>query len=379
MNEKTKKVLFLTGTRADFGKIKPLIDTVNSLNGFEYDIFVTGMHLLSRYGSTYLEVQKSGYKNIHKYMNQHIDEPMEMILANTIQGLSRYIHERRPDLIVVHGDRVEALAGAIAGSLNNILVAHVEGGERSGTIDELIRHSVTKLSHIHLVANQEARNRVIQLGELSEAVFAIGSPDIDVMKSKTLPSIEASKLKYKIDFDDYHIVMFHPVTTEFESMEKYSKNLVDALLKSKENFVVIYPNNDHGTNEILETYEFIKNKPNFKIFPSIAFEHFLTLIENSKSIIGNSSAGIREAPVYGVPTINIGTRQNARHMAESIFNVDYESVNILNAIKKIGLLREEIKPTESFGAGNSAKEFALLLNTKEFWKISAQKTFVDLS
>ena len=373
-----KNILFLSGTRADFGKLKSLIQSVDDTEGFEYTIFVTGMHLLSKYGSTYKEIEKSGFHNTYKFINQYLGEPMDMILANTIQGLSHYVCEEKPDMIVVHGDRVEALAGAIVGSLNNILVAHIEGGERSGTIDELIRHSVSKLSHIHFVANEEAKTRLLQLGESNESIVVFGSPDIDVMKSNSLPSLESVKEYYSIPFSDYHIVMFHPVTTEVENVELYANNLVDALLSfEKENFIVIYPNNDHGTNEILRVYQRLENQKNIKLFPSIRFESFLVLTEEAKSIIGNSSAGIREAPIYGVPTLNIGTRQNLRYLSPSIFNSTYETEEIVSNIKQILLLEERYEASEYFGKGNSAELFIEMLGSDSLWSISPQKIFHD--
>ncbi len=159
----TGKILFLTGTRADFGKLKPLIQSVDATDAFDVAVFITGMHTLSRYGYTLDEVYRvlpehrlrDGTRSVYVYHNQVLGEPMERVLASTIEGLSRYVTEFRPNLIVVHGDRVEALAGAIVGALRNILVAHIEGGEVSGTVDELIRHAVTKMSHIHFVANDE--------------------------------------------------------------------------------------------------------------------------------------------------------------------------------------------------------------------------------
>lgn len=373
-----KNILFLSGTRADFGKLKSLIQRVDDTEGFEYKIFVTGMHLLSKYGSTYKEIEKSGFHNTYKFINQYLGEPMDMILANTIQGLSHYVCEEKPDMIVVHGDRVEALAGAIVGSLNNILVVHIEGGERSGTIDELIRHSVSKLSHIHFVANEEAKARLLQLGESDESIVVFGSPDIDAMKSDSLPSLNSVKEYYDIPFSEYHIVMFHPVTTEVDEVEVYANNLVDALLSfEKENFIVIYPNNDHGTNEILRVYERLENKKNIKLFPSIRFESFLVLTEEAKSIIGNSSAGIREAPIYGVPTLNIGTRQNLRYLSPSIFNSSYEKEDIVSNIKQILLLKERYEPSEYFGKGNSSELFIERLMSDELWSISPQKIFHD--
>ncbi len=373
-----KKIVFLTGTRADFGKIKSLIRIVDELKGFESKLFVTGMHLMDRYGATFKEIEEAGFKNINKFFNQHTGEPMEMILANTIHGLSRYVHETKPDMIVIHGDRVEALAGAIVGSMNNIHVAHIEGGERSGTIDELLRHSITKLSHIHLVANEEAKERVLQLGEDPRSVFIIGSADIDYMKSDRLPSLDEVMRRYEIPFSDYHIVLFHPVTTEVESIGRYASNLVEAMLATDDNYVVIYPNNDTGTREILQAYAKLENNPKIRIYPSIRFEYFLTLIHHAKSLIGNSSAGIREAPIFGVPSVNIGTRQSNRFKGPSIVDSSYEIESIRISIQNASKLTERFSPCEYFGCGDSAKRFQKILISPGLWKLPIQKEFYDM-
>lgn len=375
----TKKIVFLTGTRADFGKLKSLIYAVDELDGFEYSIFITGMHMMDRYGKTYKEIEGSGFKNIHKYFNQHAGEPMEMILANTIHGLSRYIHEVKPDMLVIHGDRVEALAGAIVGSMNNIRVAHIEGGERSGTIDELLRHSITKLSHLHLVANQEAKDRVIQLGESPESVFIIGSADIDYMKSDKLPPLNEVLDHYDIPFSNYNVLLFHPVTTEINVIREYSDNLVDAIIQSKENYVVVYPNNDTGTDEILDAYSKFENNSRIRLFPSLKFESFLTLLHNAKMLIGNSSAGIREAPIFGIPSINIGTRQSNRFKGPSIIDCSYKTEDILLTIQRVSNQKSDFPKSEYFGSGDSAVRFKVVLRSPEVWKQSVQKKFNDLS
>ena len=178
-----KKIIFITGTRADFGKLKSLIDISIKSKNFKVYIFCTGMHLQKKYGQTVDEIKKNGYENIFEFINYSSETTMDQTLAKTVLGLSDFIKNTHPDLIVVHGDRLEALAGAIVGSFNNILVSHIEGGEVSGTIDDSIRHAVTKLSHIHFVSNEEAKNRVIQLGEKRESIKVIGSPDIDILKS----------------------------------------------------------------------------------------------------------------------------------------------------------------------------------------------------
>ncbi len=375
---KSKEILFLSGTRADFGKLKALINGVIKSDSLNYKIFVTGMHLLNQYGNTFQEIEKSGFTRVHKYINQYIGEPMEMVLANTVHGLSRYVHQNKPDLIVIHGDRIEALAGAIVGSMNNILVAHIEGGERSGTIDELIRHSVSKLSHIHFVANNEAKQRLLQMGENCESIFVIGSPDIDVMKSSNLPCINSVKSHYAIPFETYSIVLFHPVTTELDEIKCQINNLVSALIKTNRQYIVIFPNNDPGTKTIIDAYERICDNDNFRIFPSIRFENFLTFIKHAKSVIGNSSAGIHEAPIYGVPTINIGSRQNDRFKYKSIHDCSYDIKDIISKINQIYSKQTKYTNSSYFGIGNSASSFIKLLESRSIWNVSCQKIFQDI-
>ena len=214
MGPTRRNILFISGTRADFGKLKPLILRIKSENRFEVQVFTTGMHMLSRYGSTWQEVATVMGGALHPFLNQGPKDSMDQVLAKTISGISDYVRERSPDLIVVHGDRVEALAGAIVGSLNNTLVAHIEGGELSGTVDEILRHAISKLSQIHFVANEAAANRLLRMGESPSSVHTIGSPDIDILKSPDLPTSIEAKTHYEINFEEYNIVILHPVTTE---------------------------------------------------------------------------------------------------------------------------------------------------------------------
>ena len=371
-----KNILFLTGTRADFGKIKTLIEVLSGDKRFNVHVFVTGMHMQELYGSTYIEVERCGFKNIYKFVNATSESTMDLTLAKTIEGLSRYIREFRIDLVVVHGDRVEALAGAIVGSLNNILVAHIEGGEISGTVDDLIRHAVSKMSHAHFVANEEAKRRLIQLGESENSIFIIGSPDMDVMFSENLPDIQTVKSYYTIPFEKYGIVMYHPVTTEYNNTKENAENLVNVLLEDKRNYVVIYPNNDLGSTEILTEYKRLTDNARFRIFPSIRFEYFLTLLRNADFIIGNSSAGIREAPAYGIPSIDIGTRQQNRATAASIIKCGNSCQEIRNAINSVE--KCNANKVILFGDGKSSLHFHEVLSLNEFWKIAHQKKFNDL-
>jgi UDP-N-acetylglucosamine 2-epimerase (hydrolysing) len=371
-----KKIAFLSGTRADFGKIKSLLQILEQEANFEPHIFVTGMHLQQKYGFTVMEIEKSGFQYIHTFDNQTSQGTMDLNLARTVEGFSTYIKKLKPAMIVVHGDRIETMAGAIVGALNNVLVAHIEGGEISGTVDELIRHAVSKLSHIHFVSNATAARRLEQMGELSESIFEIGSPDVDIMFSGNLPNITEVKRYYEIPFDSYAVAMFHSVTTEIEQMEENAKNFVEALLQDDGNYVIIYPNNDLGCDAIFEAYEQLNKNSRFRIFPSIRFEYFLILLKKSQFIIGNSSAGIREAPYYGIPTINVGSRQQNRSVHSDIIHCSYQTNSIGSAITAAKQKRVS-SPSSSFGGGNSASLFLDALKNKNLWQLSNQKQFRD--
>lgn len=382
----SRKVLFLTGTRADFGKLKALIQTLESSGDFEVAVFITGMHTLSRYGYTVDEVYRvlsdkrlrDGTRSVYVYHNQAQGEPMEQVLSSTIDGLSRYVSEFRPDLIVVHGDRVEALAGAIVGALRNILVAHVEGGEVSGTVDELIRHAVSKMSHIHFVANDLAKKRLLQLGEHPQAIHVIGSPDVDLMMSDTLPELEEVKRYYDIPHAEYGVVILHPVTTNLVDTAASATAIVDAMIESQHEFVVIYPNNDEGCELIFSEYRRFEGNPRVKLIPSMRVEYFLVLLRESRFLLGNSSAGIRECPVFGVPAINVSSRQTGRASTACVIQVSGTREAIAKALEEAWSTPQTFSPDMTFGSGNSAERFLTVLASESFWGVSTQKLFNDL-
>lgn len=374
-----KKIVFLTGTRADYGKLKSLMKKVEESDKFELHVFVTGMHMLNKYGSTYREVEKDGFKNIYKYINQKSSSShhMDISLSNTIVGLSNYCDEVSPDMIVVHGDRLEALAGAIVGAFNNIKVVHIEGGEVSGTIDESIRHSITKMSHFHLVANEEAKKRIVQLGEREEDIFVFGSPDIDIMYSDNLPTMEQVKERYNIKFDNYSILMYHPVTTEVEQLEENIKHVVDSVIESNKNYIVIYPNNDSGSQIILKEYKRFDGNDRFIVYPSMRFEYFLTILKHCDFIIGNSSSGIREACVYGKVAIDIGNRQKGRYNEiKNIIHSCEDKEEIINCIHKASDII--VEPLSYFGEGNSDNRFLEIIESDNIWSKDIQKRFIDI-
>jgi UDP-N-acetylglucosamine 2-epimerase (hydrolysing) len=370
-----RKLVFLTGTRADYGKIKPLMKSAQATGLFSIDILVTGMHLLPQYGSTVSQVIEDALGEVHFLPNQVSEQTMEISLAKTIEQLSSFFSDHQIDLLIVHGDRIEALAGAIVGALRNIPTAHIEGGEVSGTVDGLIRHSVSKLCHVHFVSNEEAQSRLIQLGENPKSIFVIGSPDIDVMLGEELPTKLEVMERYDIPFENYSILIFHPVTTEVEKIEEQISEVIHAIEGDIQNYVIIKPNNDNGSETIQRYLSRLKGE-RFVHIPSMRFEYFLTLLKESRSIVGNSSAGVREAPYYGVPTVNIGSRQQNRALGPQIFNVAPVSGQIKQAIESA--LKSTREVAYKFGRGNAADKFIEILSSNEKWPIGTDKVFIDV-
>ena len=371
-----KKIVFLTGTRADYGKLKPLITATKNNKKFQPIIIITGMHLKKKYGSTYIQIEND-FKNIkiYKINNYKKNDNMDIILSNTIKYFGKTLKKINPDLVVIHGDRVETLAATIHCNFNNILTSHIEGGEVSGTVDESIRHATTKLSHVHFVSNSKAKNILKRMGEIKKNIYIIGSPEVDIMIGKNLPSKMQVKNRYNIKFDQYAIFLFHPVTTlKNKDIEKQCATLLNVLTKSSKNYIVILPNNDTFSNTILNFIQKLKIYKNIKILPSLRFEYYLTLLKNSEFIIGNSSSGIREAPVYGVKTINLGDRQKNRTDNNSIKNLEFNEKKILKVLKD---LNKPNKKKYIFGRGGSAKKFINVVSKKKFWETSRQKHFVE--
>ncbi|MDA3966761.1 UDP-N-acetylglucosamine 2-epimerase [Helicobacter sp. WB40] len=369
-----KKIVFITGTRADFSKIKSLIHVSNSLNSYKTMIFATGMHLSKKFGYTIKEIYKEGFKNVFEFINHDKYYNMDLAISSTIAGFSRYVAEEKPDLIIVHGDRLESLAAAIVGSFNNILVAHIEGGEISGTIDNSIRHSISKLAHIHLVNDKIARKRLIQMGEHSNSIFIIGSPDLEILYNNKI-SIEMAKSYYNIPYKEYSIVLFHPVTTEILDIKRQSEVLVKALKANRKNYIIIYPNNDLGFEFILENYEKLKKLDNFRIFPLLRFEYFITLLKHSQFIIGNSSCLLKEAPMLSIPAILLGSRQQGRVGENLTIKTEIKYNSILDSIAKI---KNKTIQKNSKITVNSSLRFKKLLTRKTIFDIEKQKTFKDI-
>ena len=328
--------------------------------------------MLSEYGSTHLEIESFSDWD-YRFINQSELDPPYAVFSKTLSGFGDYVREEQPDLIVIHGDRIEAFAGALVGVMNNTLVAHVEGGEVSGTIDDSYRHAISKLAHIHFVSNQDALARLLQLGEDKESVHVVGSPELDLMNSSQLPTLNLVREKYEIPYVEYGVVIFHPVTSEHEKAREQAELLASALIESKKNFVVIESNNDLGSKAIRQVFDKLKVLDSFRVLPSMRFEYFLVLLKNATFMIGNSSSGVREAPHYGVPAINLGSRQLGRIKSSLVLNCEFDQKDILKSIERSLLLPRE--PQSNFGTGESSKLFGEVVSSGSIWSTPIQKIF----
>jgi UDP-N-acetylglucosamine 2-epimerase (hydrolysing) len=371
---KEKKILFITGTRADYGKIEPLAKAAQK-KGFDISFFITGMHMMKQYGETKLEVKKFFGAEFFEFVNQKSGDSLEFILSKTITGFSDFVHEHRPDLVIIHGDRVEALATSIVCAMKYIPSAHIEGGEVSGTIDESIRHCNTKLCSTHFVCSEAAKKRVLKLGEKENTVFNIGSPELDTHSQPSGVSIKEVRARYEIKFNDYGVVIFHPVVSEIDTIGDQAISLFNCLNRSHKNFVVILPNNDPGTDKIFLVLNQLP-KDRFQLIPSMRFNYFSELLKNASALIGNSSSGVREAPFLGLPSLDIGTRQSNRAISSSITACSaFDTQVIENFIKD--QWGKHYETSNEFGTGNSAEKFVSIILDANFWTNTKQKFFVD--
>ncbi len=371
-----RSIAFVTGTRADFGKLSSLIAATHASGRYDVSVLATGMHLEAAYGTTVHEIEKAGFGPLlHRFRNHAGSLRMDQVLARTVTGLGDWIAHAPPDLLVVHGDRVEAMAATLAASLQNVRVAHVEGGELSGTIDEHLRHAITKLCHLHCVSNDEAARRLLQLGEVPESIHVIGSPEVDAMTRPGRPSLAAVLAHYEIPFADYGIVAFHPVTTAPERVAREAAAVFRAARDSGENLVVVQPNSDAGGDAILAELDVLRDLPRVRIFPSIRFSYMLTLLEHARFVLGNSSMGIREAPFFGTPTVNVGTRQTGRSRNPHLVHVDADADAIRAALGALAGVR--LPQVREFGDGGSDARFLRLLDSGVPWSVPVQKHFQE--
>lgn len=385
-----KNICIVTGTRAEYGLLCPLIKKINEDDKLNLQLVVTGMHLSPEFGLTYKQVEEDGYK---------IDEKVEILLSSdtsigisksmglAIISFSEVFDRLKPDMVVVLGDRYEIFSAVSVASISRIPVCHLHGGETTeGAFDENLRHSITKMSYLHFTSTEEYRKRVIQLGESPDRVFNVGAIGIENIKKMNLLSKEELErsINFKLD-KKYSIVTFHPVTLENNTAKNQFKELLLVLDKIKDLKVIFTKANSDTDGRIINNMidEFVlTNKERFISFTSMGSLRYLSAIKYSDVVIGNSSSGIVEVPSFNKPTINIGDRQKGRIQAKSIINCDPIKKEIENAIEKAlsKEFLENIKDVKNpYGDGNvSDKVIEKIKYFLENDKINLKKKFYDL-
>jgi len=366
---KKRKILIVTERRADYSRFKPILSLLHIDQRFEYDLCVTGLHLVKDHGHTINEIKDDGFqiKYQFKMFLEDIDTTGAMVrgLSKALNEITKVIENSKPDIILSGFDIAANLAITIAGAHMNIPVAHIQGGEVSGTIDESIRHAMSKFAHFHFASNKDACERLIKMGENKENVFNVGCPSIDALLSVKDDPYCLKKYNLKTPF---FLVLQHPVTTEYDMAISQMKETINAINKIDEDVLIILPNNDAGYLTMINEI----NKTNYKVIESLGLNDYVNLLKRSEGLIGNSSSGIHETNTFNIPTINIGTRQNGRLRSQNIIDVPHNAEKILNAIKKSKKLKNK-NYEKIYGTGNSSKKIIELLNTLNLNKPVLQK------
>jgi len=379
----------VTGSRAEYGLLRPLIKLIDEDKDLNLQLVVTGMHLSPEFGFTYKEIEKDGFK---------IDEKIEALLSSdsamgisksmglTMIGFADCFSRLRPDMVIILGDRYEAFAATSAATVAKIPVAHLHGGETTeGAFDEGFRHSITKMSYLHFTSTEKYRKRVIQLGEEPSRVFNVGA--IGIENIKKLELFNKDEIEKAIDFKldkDFAMVTFHPVTLESSTAEVQFKELLRAL-DEMQNLKIIFTKANSDTdgriiNQLIDEYV-AKNKDKAIAFTSMGVLRYLSAMKYCNLVIGNSSSGIIEAPSFKIPTINIGDRQKGRIQADSVINCKPITSEVLAAIN-LALskeFKEKIKDIENpYGNGEVSNKIISIIKEFDFHNIGLKKTFYDL-
>lgn len=374
-----KKVCVLTATRAEYGLLKRVILTLQEDAFIDVRVAVTGMHLSPEFGFTYHEIEKDGIK---------IDKKIEILLSSdTAQGVSKsmglalisfgeYFASLKPDMLVVLGDRFETLAVCMAALIERIPIAHIHGGETTeGAIDEAIRHAITKFSYLHFPSTEEYKKRIIQLGEAPERVFNVGALGVENILKEDLTS--KASLEQSLEYSlgaIYAVVTYHPVTLEESTAEMQLKELLDALNEFPQiKYIFTKANADSQgriINQMLEQY--VLNSDKGILVDSLGTQRYLSALKNCAMVIGNSSSGIIEAPLFQIPTINIGDRQKGRIQANSILNCKPKKTEITSAMEKaLQMIENRELPSLALKYGNGTTSVQIV---KEIKKVLTQET-----
>lgn len=344
-----KKICVVTGTRAEYGLLKPLIKRISEDSDVELQIVVTGMHLSPEFGLTYKEIEEDGYTIIDKnemLLSSDTPNGITKSIGLATIGFADIFTRIQPDIVVLLGDRFETYAAATTAMIHRIPIAHIHGGELTeGAIDDAIRHSITKMSALHFTSTEEYRRRVIQLGEQPERVYNVGALGVENIKKQQLLSKEelGKNIKFSLD-KPYVVITYHPVTLESDTAEEQFTSLLNAL-DEVEGYKLIFTKANADTdgriiNQLIDKYV-ERNKYKAVAFSSLGMVRYLSVLKYCEMVIGNSSSGLLEAPSFMVPTVNIGDRQKGRVRAQSVIDCRNDEESILSAIRKAELMRKE--------------------------------------
>ena len=371
---KKRSVIVTTGTRADYGILRPILDEIKNSKKLDLKLIVTGSHFLKEYGMTVNQIKKDGYEITAKIpITPKTDSKLELtkILGQSIIEFSKIFEKLKPDINVIFGDRDEMLASAIAANHMNIPNAHIHGGDKSGGLDEYTRHAITKLSNIHFAATKRSANRILRMGENSQNIFHTGSPSIDEVVNNKITKINELKKKYGNKIIDNEILLVqHSVTTEIDDTENQINQTLKAITKLQKKTIIIGANIDSGNQIIHKKIKQIINKHDFiHFYPTLPRNDFLGLLQNCKVLVGNSSSGIIEASFFKKPVVNIGIRQKFREKGPNVIDVkQFTHKSICNAIEN-ALQSKTLKQSSIYGQGHAAKKIIkhleeIKLNTK---------------
>lgn len=334
-----KQICIMTGTRAEYGYLKIIIEKIINSKKLSLSLIVTGMHLLKEYGHTIDLIQKDNIpitKIIPMYdENDSSNSALGKAVGSSIIKFTESLIELKPDVLLVLGDRYEPLVAAIAASTLKIPIAHIHGGDVSGTIDESLRYAITKLSHIHFPASSKSAKRIELMGEEKWRIHMVGSTTIDnILHEKLLNKQEICKEFELNESEKIALCVQHPNVYESEIAGEQMKITLQVLRDLNLQVIIIYPNNDIGSELIIEEIKKYKAHPKFKIFKNIQRKIYLSLLKNVDFLIGNSSSGLIESPIFKLPVVNIGDRNKGRETADNVIDVIHDYDEIKNAIKK---------------------------------------------
>ena len=364
-----RKIAIVTGTRAEYGYLKPLMKAIDNDEQLELIPIITGMHFFSEHGNTHKLVEKDFPKSerVSMILNGDRLKDMANYLSSGIKNFAEYLHKNPPDVLVVLGDRSESLAAALAALYLNIPMAHINGGDITGTtIDESIRHAITKISHIHLVHTKLNAERVKKMGEDEKRIFVTGALTLDTIFNTKLSSKAELFKEYKLNPDKTtFLVVQHPVTTLKDRGYSQLEELLRALDTLKEQTILIHPNCDAGGKKFIDLIKKYKEKEYIHAFKNLPHEDYLGILKSADVMIGNSSSGIIESPSFKIPVINLGTRQNGRTRSENIIDIEPDKNKILNAIDFVFQNKDFSKKVRScknkFGDGTASRKIVEIL------------------